>query len=329
MKLYIVKQIINKIMSIQELKSTIRLCIESDGNINAEIFVLLKNQEIKKANFLQALQPEVVTMFTSVITNQLLEADYTVLNASSADERKDVVYYYDLEPTERLDVFQQVQNGENVFPYFSFANDGVNNIDAFLFVLGSAEQQIVLYKRLASVNVYQKRSGLFVREEDNQFTKLDSDVIKIIPQIDAFMINGEIYFMNLSLLENAFRIHDVLRESARQQIALLQEFGLVENIDALEIELENVSFARKFSKLVSNSPVLGKVSNQAIIDFTNAHPALRSKFRYSADGSKLQLVTKLSKKLFIKLLNDDYLTSNLTNQYYDSIAKDKVSVELE
>lgn len=106
-------------------------------------------------------------------------------------------------------------------------------------------------------------------------------------------------------------------------------FGLVENIDALEIELENVSFARKFSKLVSNSPVLGKVSNQAIIDFTNTHPALRSKFRYSADGSKLQLVTKLSKKLFIKLLNDDYLTSNLTNQYYDSIAKDKVSVEQE
>ena len=248
-------------MTIQELKSTIRLCVESDGNINVEIFVLLKNQEIKKANFLQVLQPEVVTMFTSVITNQLLEADYTVLNASSADERKDVVYYYDLEPTERLDVFQQVQNGENIFPYFSFANDGVNNIDAFLFVLGSAEQQIVLYNRLASVNVYQKRSGLFVREEDNQFTKLDSDVIKIIPQIDAFMINGEIYFMNLSLLENAFRIHDVLRESARQQIALLQEFGLVENIDALEIELENVSFARKFSKLVSNSPVLGKVSN--------------------------------------------------------------------
>ena len=110
-------------MTIQELKSTIRLCVESDGNINVEIFVLLKNQEIKKANFLQVLQPEVVTMFTSVITNQLLEADYTVLNASSADERKDVVYYYDLEPTERLHVFQQVQNGENVFPYFSFSND--------------------------------------------------------------------------------------------------------------------------------------------------------------------------------------------------------------
>ena len=155
---------------------------------------------------------------------------------------------------------------------------------------------------------------------------MDSDVIKIIPQIDAFMINGEIYFMNLSLLENAFRIHDVLRESARQQIALLQESGLVENIDALEIELENVSFARKFSKLVSNSPVLGIVDNQRIINFTKNHPALRNKFRYTGNDTKLELHTKLSKKLFVKLLNDDYLTSTLTNQDYDSIAKDKVIV---
>ena len=90
--------------------------------------------------------------------------------------------------------------------------------------------------------------------------------------------------------------------------------NLVENIDSLEIELENITFARKFSKLVTNSPVLGKVSNQAIIDFTNAHPALRSKFRYSANGSKLQLVTKLSKKLFIKLLNDNGMLKKIYTQ---------------
>lgn len=314
-------------MTTEELKHATRLCIEHDDDINVEVFIVLKNHEIRKANFLHTLQPEIITIFKPIIATKILDADYSLLNVSSADERRNAIYYYDLDLTEQLLIFHQVLNGENNFPYFSFEHDEVNNIDAFLFVIGNAEHQIVLYKRLASVNIYQQRTGLFIRKEDNQFAKLESDVIKIVPQIDAFMVNGAIFFLNLTILENAFHIHDVVRESARQQIALLQESGLVENIDALEIELENVSFARKFSKLVSNSPVLGKVSNQAIIDFTNAHPALRSKFRYSADGSKLQLVTKLSKKLFIKLLNDDYLTSNLTNQYYDSIAKDKVSVE--
>lgn len=313
-------------MTIEELKDATRLCIERDANINVEVFMVLKNQEIRKANFLHTLQPEIVTIFKPIIETKILNADYSLLNVSSADERRDAIYCYDLELTEQLLIFHHVQNGENNFPYFSFEHDEVSNIDAFLFVIGNAEHQIVLYKRLASVNVYQQRSGLFIRKADNQFTKLESDVIKIVPQIDAFMVNGAIFFLNLAILENVFHIHDVVKASAQQQIALLDGYGLVENIDSLEIELENISFARKFSKLVTNSPVLGRVDNSSIIQFTHTHPALQNKFKYSVDGTKLKLATKLSKKLFIKLLNDDYLTSNLTEQYYDSIAKDMVSI---
>lgn len=313
-------------MTTEELKHATRLCIEHDDDINVEVFIVLKNHEIRKANFLHTLQPEIITIFKPIIATKILDADYSLLNVSSADERRNAIYYYDLDLTEQLLIFHQVLNGENNFPYFSFEYDEVNNIDAFLFVIGNAEHQIVLYKRLASVNIYQQRTGLFIRKEDNQFAKLESDVIKIVPQIDAFMINGEIFVMDLKLLETAFQIHEVIKTAARQQIDLLASYDLVENIDSLEIELENVSFARKFSKLVTNSPVLGIVDNQRIINFTKNHPALRNKFRYTGNDSKLELHTKLSKKLFVKLLNDDYLTSTLTNQDYDSIAKDKVIV---
>lgn len=311
-------------MTTEQLKDATRLCIEN--NVNVEVFIVLKNQEIRRANLLENLLPEILTTFRPIIENKILNADYSILNVSSADERKDAIYYYDLELTERLLIFHNILDGNLAFPYFSFENDGINNIDAFLFVIGGFEHQIALYKRLASVNIYQQRSGLFIRKEDNQFVKLESDVIKIIPQIDAFMINGGIYFMNLTLLENAFHIHNVVKEAARQQIALLSKYNLVENIDSLEMELENISFARKFSRLITNSPVLGKVDNTDIIKFTRKHPALQNKFKYSDDGTKLQLLTKISKKLLIKLLNDDYLTSSLTNQHYDSMAKDKVDV---
>ena len=39
------------------------------------------------------------------------------------------------------------------------------------------------------------------------------------------------------------------------------------------------------------------------------------------------LDTKTSKQLFIKLLNDDFLTSELTRLYYDSLAKDFIEME--
>ena len=74
-------------MIIQELKDATRLCIEcEDGNINVELFILLKDQTIRRANFLQALQPEIVTMFTKVIKDQLLNAEYSVLNGNSAQD---------------------------------------------------------------------------------------------------------------------------------------------------------------------------------------------------------------------------------------------------
>ena len=42
------------------------------------------------------------------------------------------------------------------------------------------------------------------------------------------------------------------------------------------------------------------------------------------DGKKIRLDTKVSKTAFIKLLNDDFLRSELTELYYASVAKDNV-----
>ena len=70
--------------------------------------------------------------------------------------------------------------------------------------------------------------------------------------------------------------------------------------------------------------VLGIVPNAQVIAFVGAHPAHRGKFRLSDDGSKLKLDTKVSQDLFLKLLNDDFLQSELTKRYYASLAKDDV-----
>ena len=56
---------------------------------------------------------------------------------------------------------------------------------------------------------------------------------------------------------------------------------------------------------------------------------ISNKIRYSEDGSQFALDTKVSKDLFIKLLNDDFLTSELTQLYYDSLAKDNIEAEAE
>ena len=44
------------------------------------------------------------------------------------------------------------------------------------------------------------------------------------------------------------------------------------------------------------------------------------------NNKKIVLTSKASQKYFIKLLNDDFLMSELTDQPYDSLAKDKITV---
>ena len=51
--------------------------------------------------------------------------------------------------------------------------------------------------------------------------------------------------------------------------------------------------------------------------------------KYNEDGTQIILETKLSKELFIKMLDDAYLTSQLTQQFYESKAKDEVELEAE
>ena len=50
--------------------------------------------------------------------------------------------------------------------------------------------------------------------------------------------------------------------------------------------------------------------------------------KYSEDDTKIILRTKKSKELFIKMLDDAYLTSELTNQFYESKAKDAVELDV-
>lgn len=51
--------------------------------------------------------------------------------------------------------------------------------------------------------------------------------------------------------------------------------------------------------------------------------------KYNDDNTKIILKTKRSKNLFVKMLDDVFLSSELTKQYYESKAKDAVNLENE
>lgn len=310
-------------MNKQELTIAINQCITERSGI--EIYFGLKNGELRKANFLTDTQQEIKGLFVQEIRSKIIEPNTSVIDFSSADQRKDVIIQYDLDETEGMQIFNTVLDAEAEIPMFSFDNDGISNICYFLVIIGDENHQIVIYKQLASINIYKKNSGLFVRRADNEFTKVEEDFLRITPGIDFFKIDGNIFIINLKLFEQLFNLYNVVLRAATAQIEIINRSGLVENTDSLLEDIEkNVSFAKQLSKITETSPVLNKVPNPSVIAFAQTHPALKNVIKYSDDKTKIKLTTKKSKLLFVKLLNDDYLTSELTKLYYDSLAKDTI-----
>lgn len=306
-----------------ELVGAINYCITEKSGI--EIYFGLKNGDLRKANFLADTQQEIKNLFVQEIRLKILNSNASIIDFSSADERGNVILQYDLEETEDMQMFDAVLDPEITIPFFSFEDDDISNISYLLVVLGDGEHQVVIYKYFASINIYKKNSGLFVRRSNNEFTKVEEDFLRITPGIDFFKINGNLFIINLKLFEQLFNLYNVLIRAATAQIEIIKQSGLVENSDSLLEDIEkNISFAKKLSKITETSPVLNKVPNASVIEFAKKHPSLKKTIKYSDDGTKIKLSTNKSKSLFVKLLNDDYLTSELTKLYYDSLAKDSI-----
>lgn len=250
------------------------------------------------------------------------------MRLSCSDERKDIIYHFDYTPLpDDLKFFDIVLDPKIDIKTFSFEDDKLSNIDFFLFLIGDEENQILLYKQLASINIYKKNSGIFVRKADNEFTRVNDDFLRIVPGFEMFKINEELYILDLKFLERKFKIYDVIRSAAVKEIKKINEYGIVQNAESLNNLLKDTSFARKLSRISEHSPVLGKVSNNAIISFTKNYPSLKNTFKYTDDNSQIILTTQKSMMTFIKLLNDDFLSSELTRNHYDSIAKDVLKEE--
>ncbi|WP_321298923.1 Kiwa anti-phage protein KwaB-like domain-containing protein [Marinifilum fragile] len=105
------------------------------------------------------------------------------------------------------------------------------------------------------------------------------------------------------MLEKFFGFLDAIIKEAEASMEVIEQLDILKNPEALKELVEDVTFARKLTKVANSSPFLRKhIPNADIIAFASTYPALK-KMRLNADGSKFNLDTKVSKDLFFKLLN--------------------------
>ena len=132
---------------------------------------------------------------------------------------------------------------------------------------------------------------------------------------------------NISILEKFNDFKDIVQRSARNSLQQIAAADLVSDIAKLqERAQDDISFARKLIKVTTNALILNVVSKETIVQFARTHAYLSKRLKVSADN-KFELDKKTSQNLFVQLLDDAFLHSELSSNDYLSPGKDRLSSE--
>ncbi len=313
-------------MEREEFNQQVEYFTESENGIGLSIYVTLKNEQDfipRRLNIPNVTESDLQLLFNEAILEELIEDLFTIQNISSADERTNVLYEYDLEIPEELEHLSEVTQRDDI-PFFNLENDDLSQIEAVLIEIGNEENQLILYKKMFPIQIF-SREKFFLKKSTERFERIDDDFIRLDPSFHLFLLNDRLFIKDLKVLERFFSFHEIIKREALSGLNAITQLSLVSNIEALEELIDDVSFARKLTRVANNSPIIQLgISNDKVISFALTHPGVKGKIKVNDDGTQFTLDTKVSKNTLIKLLNDDYLTSQLTDLYYDSLAKDGI-----
>ena len=319
-------------MDIEMLKSKIKEIIANP--LIAQVYLLLKNENelvLKLADLENSItEPEVTSLFKDFVGSFVQNEDLQLCELSTADERTNAVYHFDYDeyPDElalyrSFDINSQANNPEK----FNFHNDNINNLYGYIIYLGTMDSGITLFKKHYPISLIKRDSYLLgLKKAQERFELIHGDdILRINRDAQLLLIDDEIYVLDTKVLEQNIKFNAIIRKSANETIEAIDSLCLLEDIQVLKDSADEISFARKLSKVKKSSPIFDlNIPKETIIEFTKSTPELADKFKYSEDGQTIRLDTKKSKDAFLKLMNDSFLRSELTKQFYETTAKDKI-----
>lgn len=185
-------------MTKDELKEKLDGLIAQD-DCGMNIFFVLRKQDtfiLKKANVRHdALDPLKASLKESIIQmNQQLESDdFSLMNLSVADGRREAMYVYDLEEVPapvtlmkeldenlfNIDYFTEANN-----KVFDFSTDSFDEIDAWIASYGVEGNYVITYRKTFSVNLLKQGRNLLLFKDAGQIDLFRNDLLRIDGKMD-------------------------------------------------------------------------------------------------------------------------------------------------
>lgn len=306
-------------MNTETMKSRINSIMFSGARFGLKIFACIKEEEkilLKKFKTDDELRENVCEMLELVVGSKFVPDDIELDAADNIADKRKVLY--EIVQDDQYSPFSFITEQESTEEVYTENDQG--SLFGFMFRISKGDKFIWAYQHVYPVRIIKRSKSLYAMiTEGDTYVTLDRDVMKIDSRIDLILIDNSIITANISLMQQSFGFEKYIRGEAEKTIAIIDKLGIVSDIKkffAFE-DKPSLTNAKKLLK-AKGSPVLN-MTGTALIDGLKNHKRYSTIFVFDED--KIAITSQKDVGELIKMLNDDIVRSELTNQEYDSSAK--------
>lgn len=193
--------------------------------------------------------------------------------------------------------------------------------------ISTGSGQAVFYRALSPSSAIGFRGKLPIVRRGDRFDVVDDRTLVLDRQIDAIVVGGFVFFDNRRRFQRIFGLLDELRKQAAQTFDQVTAGLRIENLDGLRqaatTQLQMLGKMASIAKKLETIPAYKQaLTMERLVDFVKAHPY--TEVLISGEGDEVRLVFQSDVKhrfKILKLLDDDYLMSQLTDLSYEANSK--------
>jgi hypothetical protein len=178
-----------------------------------------------------------------------------------------------------------------------------------------------LIKKVTSSKVIRTGGKLAIIFEGEIFKNLETDVLTMDGTFDAIYCNQILLFENKQNFEKALLYQDVKQTVAEETLDAIGEIGFIENFEQVKEFLKDDYHSINKLNKIKEKPyfqTLTFADCKRIIEEYEVH------IDVDDENNLFNIASKAQAKHFIKVLNDDYLLSELTSLKYAANSKEGI-----
>lgn len=208
---------------------------------------------------------------------------------------------------------------ENV-TLFKHEEHSLDEVFACLIRLQIDDKQVVIFKHKYPIDVL-SRSTVLRWGHTSKFSLEKEPLLKISDKIDFLLVDNTFIILNLPLLESKYGFNERYLKVASNSLDILRKKNILIDTKVFDELARKVSFSKKLMKIKSDNEVLKTPISEMKLFLENYKTKdgkfnLAQRIKYNPAKNKFEITTKIGAEDFLRLLNDQYLISLLTNKPY-------------